>query len=105
MSAPSSRSDKKSIEKMKERELNKLYWARVALAAAAGVVSAMLYVYGMGDIAVFSPVIFYLASFAVYVFKDQIQIIGKKKAGYHGIGSYIITWLVVYMLVLTLILG
>jgi hypothetical protein len=68
-------------------------------------VSALLYVYGMGDLAVFSPVIFYLASLAVYVFKDSVQIVGKKKAGYHGIGSYIITWLVVYMLVLTLILG
>ncbi len=90
---------------MKENQLNKLYWVRVILGGAAGVVSALLYIHGMGDLALVSPIVFYLASLAVYAFKNSVELIGKRKAGYHGLGSYIITWLVIYMLAVTLILA
>ena len=60
---------------MKENELNKLYWIRVILAGVAGVVSALLYIHRMSDLALVSPVIFYLASLTVYMFKNFLELI------------------------------
>ncbi|MGC9209181.1 MAG: hypothetical protein ACP5GH_04975 [Nitrososphaeria archaeon] len=93
------------MEKKRESILNKLYWIRVLLAGLAGLSSAVLYTHEMQTLGLLVPLVLYLASLSVYAFRDSVSIIGRAKAGYHGIGSYIITWLVIYMLALTLILG
>ena len=90
---------------MKEKELNKLYWTRVVLAAVAGVLSGFLYVHSMWSYSLVMPLIFYVASFYVYASKNMIRVIGKSKAGYHGLGSYIITWIAIYMLTVTVLLA
>lgn len=101
--AHSSRSERKSIEELRAGLLNKLYWARVAAAVAAGFLSAYLYAMALYTISLLPPVAIYLATLLVLLLKGYKDIVGRRKASYHGIGTYIVGWFATYVLFLSIL--
>ena len=103
--AESSRSDKKSMEKRKESLLNKVYWIRTILSVIAGIISGFLFVKGIAVLPDFIPIIFYLATISLLKVESYRNALGTRKLIYHGIGTFIVAWIVIYMLSVTLMLA
>ncbi|MEM3197227.1 MAG: hypothetical protein QXY52_00550 [Conexivisphaerales archaeon] len=80
-----------------------MYWIRTLISVISGVVSGYFYVKGVFILPDFVPVIFYLATILLLTNQSYKSTLGTKKLIYHGIGTYIISWLVIYMLSITLI--
>jgi len=101
----SSKSDKKSIEEAKTKQLNKLYLLRSILAIAAGFGSALvIYVHMSAYLAIAAPIVAYAASFLMVKSGAFLKVSTMKKGAYHGIGIFVLGWFVIYILGLTLLL-
>jgi hypothetical protein len=73
------------------------------LSIAAGIMSGVVYIKGIPLLSDAMPIIFYLVTLTFIYNQSYKTALGTKKLIYHGIGTYIISWLVIYMLSITLI--
>ncbi|MGC8558137.1 MAG: hypothetical protein ACP5NC_03985 [Nitrososphaeria archaeon] len=73
------------------------------LSVVAGIMSGVIYIKGIPLLSDAMPIVFYLATFIFMYNQSYKTALGTKKLIYHGIGTYIISWLVIYMLSITLI--
>ena len=87
---------------------DKIYWTRALMGLVAGVLSAVTYILSPGDMrGITIGILFYLVSYYIVKYFLRIKVDEEKKITprtifLNGVGTYIIVWLLIWILMINL---